>query len=170
MAHYTFAAPMRPFGLLALLAPAAAFSQGLVGPETCKTCHPMAYEAWRESAHARAYDGLPAGNRADSRCTSCHAPELDKGLPGVSCETCHGPGQIYAVSYVMRDRELARLVGLVDPGERTCVRCHNESTPSLERFDYARRVQLIEHGGDRPRSTRKPVAAEPQRVPAGRSP
>ena len=160
----------RPLGLLALFAPAVALSQGLVGPETCKACHPLAYEAWRETAHARAYEGLPAGSRADSRCTSCHAPELDRGFTGVSCESCHGPGQIYAARHVMRDRELARLVGLVDPGERTCARCHNESTPSLARFDYARCVQLIEHGGDRPRPARKPVPTDPPRPAAARPP
>jgi hypothetical protein len=45
----------------------------------------------------------------------------------------------------MRDPELARAVGLVDPGEKTCVGCHTESTPSLVRFEYARKLPLINH-------------------------
>jgi len=146
---------MRFLAVLALLFPAASLAQGLVGPETCKACHPMAYEAWRDTAHARAHESLPQKSRAEPRCVSCHSPDVDRGVSGVSCEVCHGPGQLYAASYVMRDRELARLVGLLDPGERTCLRCHNESTPALERFDYARRLQLIEHGGDRPRPAHK---------------
>jgi hypothetical protein len=161
---------MRSFGLLALLLPAAAFSQGLVGPETCKACHPQAYEAWRETAHARASGGVSAKNRSDPRCGSCHSPDLEQGVAGVSCEACHGPGQFYAASHVMRDRELSRLLGLVDPGERTCLRCHNESTPSLERFDYARRLPFIDHGGDRPRPAHKAGAAEPSRPPSAGTP
>jgi len=158
---------MRFLVVLGLLLPAAAISQGLVGPETCKACHPQAYEAWRETAHARASEAVPASSRSDPRCASCHSPELERGVSGVSCETCHGPGQFYAASHVMRDRELSRLVGLLDPGERTCLRCHNESTPSLERFDYARRLALIEHGGDRPRARKgeQPVRAPPARSP-----
>jgi hypothetical protein len=45
----------------------------------------------------------------------------------------------------MRDAELARAVGLADPGEKTCLGCHTESTPSLGRFDYARKLRLIAH-------------------------
>jgi hypothetical protein len=50
----------------------------------------------------------------------------------------------------MRDPELARALGLVDPGERTCAACHTESTPSLTRFEYARKIPLIRHWEDAP--------------------
>jgi hypothetical protein len=63
----------------------------------------------------------------------------------VSCEDCNGAGRVYAVSYVMRDPELARLVGLVDPGERACISCHGESAPSLVRFEYLKKLPLIDH-------------------------
>jgi hypothetical protein len=93
---------------------------------------------------------LPEQSRSDRRCLSCHAPGADEGLAGVSCEACHGPGRLYSASYVMRDPELARAVGLVDPGEKTCLACHTESTPSLTRFEYARKLALIRHwDGDR---------------------
>jgi hypothetical protein len=120
-----------------------------VGPETCKACHPAAYAKWRAGPHARARDSLPERSRSDRRCLSCHAPDLADGMAGVSCETCHGPGRVYSASYVMRDAELARAVGLADVGERTCTACHTDSTPSLERFDYRKKLPLIEHGGDR---------------------
>jgi hypothetical protein len=134
--------------LLALL-PGAAAPADTLGAETCKTCHPLAYEAWRYGPHARGLGSLPEARRKDARCTACHAPDADKGLTGVSCETCHGAGRVYAPAYVMRDPELARAVGLLDPGEKACASCHTESTPSLGRFEYAKKLPLIEHGGDR---------------------
>jgi hypothetical protein len=45
----------------------------------------------------------------------------------------------------MRDPDLARAVGLADPGEKTCASCHTESTPSLVRFEYDRKLPLIRH-------------------------
>lgn len=155
MAHYTPApVPRRPpprlLPLLALLLPAAALPADMVGAETCKACHPAAYEAWRASPHARARETLPERSRNDKRCLSCHAPEAEDGLSGVSCESCHGPGRLYSARYVMRDPELARALGLAEVGERTCAGCHTESTPSLIRFEYGRKLPLIQHWEDRP--------------------
>jgi formate-dependent nitrite reductase cytochrome c552 subunit len=115
-----------------------------VGPETCKACHPAAYETWRASPHARARESLPERSRNDKRCLSCHAPDLEDGLAGVSCEACHGPGRAYSAPYVMRDPELARAV------ERACAGCHTDSTPSLVKFEYARKLPLIKHWDDPP--------------------
>jgi Cytochrome c554 and c-prime len=146
--------------LAALLLPAGVRATGdKVGPETCKACHPVAYERWRQSPHARATDALPERSRADARCLGCHAPDREDGLVAVTCEACHGPGRIYAARHVMRDPELARLVGLVDPGEKTCLACHTESTPSLVKFEYARKLPLIEHGAA-DRAARAAAAAE----------
>jgi cytochrome c5 len=138
-------APLVAAALLAAAPLVASAAGDKVGPETCKACHPMAYARWRAGPHARARDSLPERSRSDPRCLSCHAPNLEDGLAGVSCETCHGPGRVYSAVYVMRDPELARAVGLVDVGEKTCSGCHTESTPSLERFDYRRKLELIEH-------------------------
>jgi hypothetical protein len=127
------------------LAGAAGFSAPTVGPETCKACHPAAYEAWTKGPHSRAYDSLPERNRKDKRCLSCHAPLLEDGFAGVGCETCHGAGGAYSARYVMRDPELSKAVGLLAPNEKTCGGCHNESTPSLSKFEYGRKLPLIEH-------------------------
>jgi hypothetical protein len=159
MRHYTPAPvprrpPLRLLPLLAALLAGAAHAGDKVGAETCKACHPAAYEAWRASPHARARESLPERSRADKRCLSCHAPDADDGLAGVSCETCHGPGRLYSARYVMRDPELARAVGLAEVGERTCAGCHTESTPSLVRFEYGRKLPLIRHWEDRPSRTR----------------
>ena len=134
----------------ALFAPAASRAADTVGPETCRACHPSAYEAWLASPHARAREALPERSRNEPRCLSCHAPDLQDGLAGVTCEACHGPGRVYAAPYVMRDPELARAVGLQDPGQKTCTGCHTESTPSLERFEYERKLALIRHGKEPP--------------------
>jgi hypothetical protein len=160
MAHYTPRLVTRPLpdvlhlalaALLAVLvAPPAVRAGERVGPETCKACHPAAYEAWRFSPHARARDVLPERSRSDRRCLGCHAPDQEDGIAGVSCEACHGPGRVYSAPYVMRDAELARAVGLADPGEKTCAGCHTESTPSLVRFEYERKLPLIKHWEDAP--------------------
>jgi Cytochrome c554 and c-prime len=149
----------------AVLPAVAAYAQGYIGAETCKACHPAAYEAWRDGPHAHALDRLPAASQKDARCTSCHAPAADQGAQGVTCETCHGQGRLYAQSYVMRDRELARAVGLVDPGERTCTACHTESTPSLRPFRHAEKLPLIQHWGApaQPRAAAPGADAAPRR-------
>jgi Cytochrome c554 and c-prime len=149
---------------LALLVPASSPAAEAVGPETCRACHPSAYEAWAASPHARARESLPERSRGEPRCLTCHAPEAQEGHSGVTCESCHGGGRVYAAAYVMRDRELARAVGLVDPGPKTCAACHTESTPSLVRFEYERKLALIRHGKEAaPATPAPPRQATPQR-------
>lgn len=131
---------------MALALPSMSHAGDRVGPETCKACHPAAYDAWRATPHARARESLPERSRNDARCLTCHAPDIEDGIAGVTCEACHGPGRVYMARYVMRDHELSRAVGLVDPKERTCAGCHTESTPSLVRFEYGRKLPLIRHG------------------------
>ncbi len=149
--------------LLAALAPSFPHAGDKVGPETCKACHPSAYDAWLATPHARARESLPEKNRNEPRCLSCHAPDADDGLAGVSCEACHGPGQLYSAPYVMRDPELARALGLQDPGEKTCLACHTEATPSLVKFEYQRKLALIKHGEEPP----PPAPAPPPRAKRG---
>ncbi|HET9553127.1 MAG TPA: multiheme c-type cytochrome [Anaeromyxobacteraceae bacterium] len=153
---------MRHLLALAALLPAVALAGDLVGPETCKACHPAAYASWREGPHARALEALPERSRADRRCLSCHAPAAEERIAGVGCEDCHGPGRLYAARYVMRDRELARALGLVEPGEKACLGCHTESTPSLRRFDFKQKVKLIAH----PEPRGSTAAGAPSTTPA----
>ena len=82
----------------------------------------------------------------------------------MSCEACHGPGRIYSAPYVMRDAELARAVGLLETGPKTCAACHTDSTPSLVRFQYDRKLLLIRHGREPEPPARG--AAPPPRAPA----
>ena len=102
--------------LLVSVAASAALGYGYLGPESCQGCHPDAYAAWRATPHARAKDTLSQTQQRDARCLSCHSPaEAEQQVSNVSCESCHGGGQYYSARYVMKDTELSRLVGLVDP-------------------------------------------------------
>jgi len=133
-----------------------------VGSESCKACHASAYRAWKASPHAKASENLAPAQREDLRCAHCHAPERARAVQeaapfqkadriteqvegGVACETCHGAGQYYSPSFVMRDSELSRAVGLVDPGQKSCLVCHTADSPSLSPFDFASKVKLIDH-------------------------
>src|SRR5262244_353159 len=132
--------------LAALVVAGVARGADFVGPEGCRSCHLEAYNAWTQSKHARARDSLSAQQQKDVRCLSCHAPNLaDQNVSHVSCETCHGGGQYYSADYVMKDSELVRLVGLVDPTEKSCRACHDASSPSLRPFDFAEKLKLIDH-------------------------
>jgi hypothetical protein len=154
--------PLATVLLCAALAAPASHAGDKVGPEACRVCHPGAYEAWLASPHARARESLPERSRGEPRCLTCHAPDAEDGLAGVSCETCHGGGRLYAAPYVMRDPELSRALGLLDPGERSCVACHTEATPSLVKFEYAKKLPLIRHEQER-RAPPAPAATPPPR-------
>ncbi len=151
--------------LVALLVAGVGHAADFVGPESCKSCHVEAYNAWKESKHARARDSLSAQQQKDARCLFCHAPNLvEQSVSHVSCETCHGGGQYYASDYVMKDAELVRKVGLQDPSEKSCRACHDASTPSLRPFDFVEKLKLIDHWtGDRskPADAARPEARKP---------
>jgi Cytochrome c554 and c-prime len=87
----------------------------LIDPETCKTCHPVAYKEWSGSMHAYATDDpvFRAMNKRGQRetggalgnfCVKCHAPmavqeglttdetsldTLPQKMKGVTCYFCH---------------------------------------------------------------------------------
>lgn len=151
---------------LALLS-AGALAADFLGPESCKGCHADAYATWSTSKHARSTESLTREQQKDPRCTACHAPNLTEQRVGaVSCETCHGAGQYYVPAYVMKDPELSRLVGLLDPGERSCRSCHDASSPSLKPFDFASKLKAVDHwsAGRTKRAGATSTEATPARV------
>src|SRR4051812_40569106 len=110
-------------------------SSNYVGAERCQSCHPQAYQTWVQSAHARATSGLKEENKKETRCLVCHTLTTDDLQPrfsGVQCESCHGAGRYYSPLFVMKDKELARAVGLLVPNEQTCKHCHDGSAPNIE--------------------------------------
>jgi hypothetical protein len=128
---------------------AVAKGQSYIGAERCKSCHEFEYRQWSLGPHAKAHAPLSAEQRADPKCNTCHTmlPETTEArYDGVQCERCHGPGRYYHRRYVMRDRELSRAVGLVDPKPEHCRQCHTEGTPSVEPFEYEAKWRRIDHG------------------------
>jgi formate-dependent nitrite reductase cytochrome c552 subunit len=152
---------VRILPLLVLALGGAAAAADFVGPDSCKGCHPEAYEAWMQSKHARAENSLSEQQRKDGRCLSCHSPDqAAQATASVTCETCHGGGQYYSPEYVMKDSELSRLVGLVDPSEKQCRSCHDASSPSLRPFDFKESLKAIDHwSAERARRSAKAEAA-----------
>jgi hypothetical protein len=127
-----------------------AAAQNYIGAKRCESCHPWEYQVWLSGPHAHAQRSLSAAELKDGKCNTCHTMvpsqlEEDK-LAGVQCESCHGAGRYYYPQYVMKDRELARLVGLTDATAEQCQRCHNESAPSIKPFDFASMWAKIDHG------------------------
>ena len=132
--------------LLLALGGGLAGAADFTGPDSCKGCHPEAYDAWMKSKHARATETLAETQKKDARCLSCHAPDqAEHQVAQITCETCHGGGQYYSPSHVMKDPELARLVGLVDPSEKGCRTCHDASSPSLTPFNFVEQLKAIDH-------------------------
>jgi hypothetical protein len=117
---------------------------GYLGAEACRSCHPSAYDVWQKSAHARAWRSLPPERRGDPKCQSCHSPDPGGLAAGVQCESCHGNGRDYAFDFVMKDRPLARTLGLADAGLRRCKTCHLQDGV-MSAFDYRSKMSAIAH-------------------------
>lgn len=144
-----------------------------VGADKCKPCHntPKSgkqYSIWAESPHAKAYETLLsehsqkvakekdiADPAKSETCLKCHvtaysAPaeqkaETYKMEEGVSCEACHGPGELYKSVKVMKNRELALENGMILPDEALCKGCHNPESPTYKEFKFAEAVKQIAH-------------------------
>ncbi len=162
------------FVLLSLASAGMAADHSYVGVKKCKMCHHKAaigdqYKVWSGSKHAQAYKVL-ASDEAKAiaaklklegdpqtldQCLSCHvtahgvAAELvGKGVKvedGVGCESCHGPGSDYKKNSVMKDKEKAIAAGLIIPDEKTCVKCHNDKSPTFKEFDFKKMYAKIAH-------------------------
>jgi len=124
-----------------------ASSPTYLGLGTCLTCHLDAFEVYRGTAHARAFETLSTQFvHRDTNCVGCHVTGyLEAGgfsgirargaridLIDVQCEACHGPG-----SQHNRDGSYLELAA------RSCVQCHTENEDPD--FDFKRDWQKIEH-------------------------
>lgn len=152
---------------------AQAPAHSIVGSEKgCKMCHQGAakgdqFKIWSESSHAKAFaslatpEALEVGKKLgiaepqkDPKCLECHTTKgflkAEVGAAyveaeGVGCEACHGAGSDYKGMTVMKDKAKAVAAGLVIPDEKTCVKCHNEKSPTYKPFKFADAVKLIAH-------------------------
>lgn len=146
----------------------------IIGVDKCKICHKKdkkgnQYKVWLDSKHAGAFATLASeaslalakemgieDPQKDEGCLYCHttkgflkAPLDPKGkytdAEGVGCEACHGAGSEYKSMKVMKDREASIAAGLNVEGEATCLKCHNEKSPTFKGFDYAARWEEVAH-------------------------
>ena len=104
---------------------------------------------WAKGPHAKAQKHLHPEQLKDSKCNTCHTMvpgQSDVRFANVQCERCHGPGQYYHRPYVMKDKELARAVGLLNPSSSHCQQCHTEGVPSIKPFDFQEMWAKIAHG------------------------
>ncbi len=72
-----------------------------------------------------------------------------ENLKNVGCEICHGPGSEYKKKKTMTAIFTGEIsgteLGLLEVTEKTCLKCHNERSPSHKPFDYATRLKEIAH-------------------------
>lgn len=134
------------FGLMGYAQPAAAHN--FVGAQKCASCHQFEYQVWQQTPHAKSHETLSAEQLKDSKCNTCHTntQDADPKFAGVQCEQCHGAGKYYLPNYVMKDRDLARSVGLLETPPSSCQACHTAGAPSVTSFDYKSSWARIDHG------------------------
>lgn len=127
--------------------------------------HAKAFEvlASDEAKKLGAEKGI-ADPQKDDACVKCHVTafkvaedQIKKGFDmkqGVQCETCHGPGEAH-----MKARFAAASAGdpppegvkigpdeiLANPGEKTCLACHNSESPSYKPFCFHEFSAKIRH-------------------------
>jgi hypothetical protein len=124
-----------------------------VGSEACAACHAADYAIWKNSGHARAWEGLlRRESDADPACIGCHSVGFGttggyrrafKGskLVNVGCESCHGPGGAHVVERAGSTGSMSHFRPL---GAGDCIECHHGefSRP----FDYAEFWKHVAHG------------------------
>ncbi len=96
---------------LLVLAPLGAFAatEGYVGSNACKTCHPDITSTFYKNPH---YKSIASGNEPPER---------------TGCESCHGPGKAHVEAHGGKATIIA--FSLLGPKEvlDNCLRCHNQT-------------------------------------------
>lgn len=144
-----------------------------VGVKKCAMCHKSEAKGnqhgqWLSTKHAKAYERLASpeakeaakkagvsGNPQESaKCLKCHITgygqetlltESFVKTDGVQCESCHGAGSDYSPLSVMKDKEKALKAGLTIPTKETCIKCHNQESPTYEEFKFEEYYPEIAH-------------------------
>lgn len=133
-----------------LLATVAAPAQEYAGAEACKDCHEVIYESWKDSKHARALERLAQAERRDSPCVACHTTgateQVASGtrMPGVQCESCHGPATAHVAGAAENPPATAALARI---SAATCQRCHSPESPHFKYFSYRLMKDFIHKKG-----------------------
>jgi len=130
------------------------------------------YKVWAKMKHAQAFatlataeaqkiakaKGIADAQKADA-CLKCHvtafgvaAERLGKKYTieeGVGCESCHGAGSAYSKRKVKKaiaaGTTKPESVGLLKVTKETCVKCHNDESPTFKSFDFEKAKEKIAH-------------------------
>ena len=116
--------------------------QDYVGVHECAECHENAFESWKETGHAHAFDVLTEKYERDPKCLKCHTTgfgtptgykdESTPDLKGITCETCHGPGSKHVEicesfgdkKLTEEEEELAKHSIWEMLPKNVCIKCH----------------------------------------------
>lgn len=118
-----------------------------VGDHACRDCHGAVCDVLEPSAHKRAWQSLVEyGDHHDPECASCHvtgfgmstgflSAEETPHLLNVTCESCHGPGEMHV--HAQAPMPTGR------PPRTFCLTCHDaDNSPQ---FDYDKYWPKIAH-------------------------
>jgi hypothetical protein len=143
-----------------------------VGAKTCVgKCHNNAeagyqYNIWKEGLHSKSYISLASENallyskkanikenpRESSTCLKCHitGSGLDSSSfgvtytkeEGVTCEACHKAE--FKTMTLWKGKHVVNSADL-QPDEKTCLKCHNNSVHKIRKFNYKTKLPEIAH-------------------------
>jgi hypothetical protein len=130
------------------------------------------FKKWQAGPHAKAYEvlaspeakaiatkmGIADAQKSD-KCLTCHvtghgAAASAKAVSfkvkeGVGCESCHGAGSAYKSMKVMKaltaGTQDAKAVGYVKGNKETCLKCHNDKSPTFKAFNFEEMWKKIAH-------------------------
>ena len=130
------------------------------------------FKKWQTGPHAKAFEtlanveakeiatkmGIEDPQKSD-KCLKCHVtahgvPATAKAASfkveeGIGCESCHGPGSEYKSMKVMKElaagTQDAKAVSYIAGSKETCVKCHNDESPTYKPFDANKKWEEIAH-------------------------
>ena len=115
----------------------------------CNECHEEAFEVWKNTKHAKAFQTLiDKGRQFNPDCLVCHTTRFEesggftvtaqeKELRNVQCESCHGDKTAHL--------EDPTIVSEEKPAMETCIKCHTEHRcPDFEK-EYSQEWEKIKH-------------------------
>jgi hypothetical protein len=141
----------------------AAETPGYIGAAKCKMCHSSKakgeqFNKWKAESHSKAFETLKndaskavakkmgvADPTTDAKCLKCHITDVSIKEDGVSCESCHGPGSLYKSVKTMKSMAEAMKLGLIDPDEKVCLKCHNPESPTYKKFVFKEALPKVAH-------------------------
>jgi len=130
--------------LLAFLAP------GLCRIESVDAANAAANQDQQTSAPQNGASPAASGNAGAASCAICHQAEVD-GFPGnphsrlalehggkgVTCESCHGPGQDHVQSGGVATKIFQFTKAAPKQADAKCLGCHEGAHPDFERSSHA---------------------------------